>query len=250
LPATGGPAASQSVSGAGNAPPGNNGHIQIEELDGAPGDNEHGNDPHVSCAGFMVEFFGYDGGPQQATLIVTPWAPTRGTATTLGPISWDIGTRTSGNQLDATFTVSGSQLASVLSSATPVAQGFHLRIEVEVTGSQGADDKFHMLWIAPCTPSGGVTPPTPTGSPTTPTGGPSVTTVGNIFQGLIGPAPTTAAVTAGDARGRSGLAFTGADLAALATVGLLSVVSGAAILLLQRRRRAGAALSQDHGGSG
>src|SRR6185437_11852708 len=105
----------------------------------------------------------------------------------LGPISWNVGTRTAGNQLDASYTVSGSQLASVLSSATPVVQGFHLRIEVEVTGSQGADDKFHMLWIAPCTPSGGVTPPTPSGTPTTPTGGTSVTTLGNMFQGLIGP---------------------------------------------------------------
>jgi hypothetical protein len=202
----------------------------------------------------MVEIFGYDGGPQQATLIVTPWAPTPGAATSLGPISWDVGTRTSGNQLDASYTVSGSQLASVLGSATPVAQGFHLRIEVEVTGSQGADDKFHMLWIAPCTPSGGVTPPTSTGTPTTPTGGTSVTTLGNIFQGLIGPAPSTAggtaAVTAGDSRGRSGLAFTGVDIAALAMAGLLSLVSGAAILLLQRRRRVRAALSPNHGGSG
>src|SRR6185312_8498439 len=53
----------------------------------------------------------------------------------------------------------------------------------------------------PCTPSGGVTPPTPSGTPTTPTGGTSVTTLGNMFQGLIGPAPSTAAVTPEDAPG-------------------------------------------------
>jgi LPXTG-motif cell wall-anchored protein len=238
--ATHGLGASQSTSGAGNAPPGNNGHIQIEELDGAPADNEHGNDPHVSCAGFIVAFFGYDGGPQQATLILTPWAPTRGTPSSpIGPVSWNIGTRTNGDQLDASYTVSGSQLASVLSSATPVAQGYHLRVEVEVTGSQGSDDKFHMLWIAPCTTTGGVTPPTDT---------PSVPTNGATVEGLLGlavaqPPVSTAGATASqatvgdDSRPRSGLAFTGADLAAMAFAGLLALVSGAGILLLQRRRK-------------
>lgn len=249
-PATNGLGASQSVSGAGNAPPGNNGHIQIEEVDGPPADNEHGNDPHVSCAGFVVEFFGYDGGPQQATLTITPWAPTAGTPSgPLGPVSWDIGTRTSGNQFDASYTVSGSLLSSVLSSATPVAQGYHLRVEVEVTGSQGSDDKFHMLWIAPCTTPPVVTPPTSPGTPpvTSPSGTPSVPTSG-VFQGLAGvalahpPVSTAGTVTQGATVGDksrlpSVLAFTGAQLALLAIAGLAALVSGAGILLQQQRRR-------------
>ena len=170
--------------------------------------------------------------------------PTRGTPSSpIGPVSWNIGTRTNGDQLDASYTVSGSQLASVLSSATPVAQGYHLRVEVEVTGSQGSDDKFHMLWIAPCTTTGGVTPPTSTVTPPTSTDEiPPVSTNGATLQGLLGMAVarlpvSTAAATAGDSRSHSGLAFTGADLAALAIAGLIAVASGTGILLLQRRRK-------------
>jgi hypothetical protein len=261
-PGTSGPAgSSQSTSGAGNAPPGNNGHIQIEELNGTAADIENGNDPHVPCAGFIVEFFGYDGGPQRATLILTPWAPTPGSSSTLGPVTWDVGTRTNGNQSDASYTVSGSQLSSVLASSTPVAQGYHLRIEVEVTGSQGADDKFHMLWIAPCT-TPVIAPPTPTVTPTTPVtptttdtqtpttspvgGTQSVPAGGTVMQDLLTlgtarlPVTTTAAITpsptsAGDSQPRSGLAFTGAELAALVLAGLSALIAG--ILLQQRRRQ-------------
>src|SRR4051794_1644608 len=130
----------------GNAPPGNNGHIQIDEflMDGG-----NGNNPHVAC-GFSVTFFGYDAGAQHATIDVTPAAPTAGGTPFSVPASWTTDTRTSGNQLDANVPISPAQLAAALKGITPANQGFHVRVDVTVTGSQGADGKHKMLWVEPC----------------------------------------------------------------------------------------------------
>ncbi|HWE55586.1 MAG TPA: hypothetical protein VG435_08735 [Acidimicrobiales bacterium] len=108
------------------------------------------NDPHVDC-GFSVSFFGYDGGPQSATIAVTPWAPTSGGRSYSTSTGWNVGTRTSGNQFDRNVQVSGADLASSLAGVTPQPkQGYHLRLEVEVTGSQGSDDKYKVFWMTPC----------------------------------------------------------------------------------------------------
>jgi len=136
-------------SNAGQTPPGNNGHIQIDEL---VGDGGKGNDPHVSC-GFSVSFFGYDAGTQHASITLTPWAPTRGGTSATLAASWTTATRTSGSQLDDNVPVLPSVIASAFAGVAPAHNGYHVRVEVEVTGSQGSDDKFHMLWVAPCASS-------------------------------------------------------------------------------------------------
>ena len=252
-----------SPSGAGNTPPGNNGHIQIDEFAMDPGND---NDPHVTCD-FSVSFFGYDGGPQQATILVTPWAPTSGGhPATFGPVSWNVGTRTNGNQFDTNYPISWTQLAPVLSGVIPAAQGYHLRVEVEVTGSRGSDDKFHMLWLAPCAPTGSGTqgsPGTPgrIGTTTPPTGirppvpdttdtslgvtagasgnRPPVASVASVLFPLLHTAPASAAraATIRTATQRGVLAFTGAYILPLLFAGLALSGSGALLARYGRRRR-------------
>jgi hypothetical protein len=135
-------------SSGGQAPAGNNGHIQIDEytMDGG-----NGNDPHVAC-GFSVSFFGYDAGTQNATIAVTPWAPTKGGTPFTVSTQWTTASRTGGNQLDQNVPISPAQIASAFSGVAPAHQGYHAKIEVEVSGSQGSDDKHHTVWIAPCAP--------------------------------------------------------------------------------------------------
>ena len=151
-----GPSASQ-------APAGNNGHIQIDEyaMDGG-----NGNDPHVGC-GFSVSFFGYDAGTRTAEVSVTPWAPTSGgTPFHSGTLTWQVNQRTSGNQLDFNYPVSPATVASIFQGVTPAHQGYHARVEVEVSGSHGSDDKHKMVWISPCSKdAGGSTAPAASPAP-------------------------------------------------------------------------------------
>lgn len=129
-----------------DAPAGNNGHIQIDEyvMDGG-----NGNDPHLPC-GFSVSFFGYDAGDQSANIDITPVSPTAGGTPFSVATSWHIDDRTSGNQLDNNVPISPDALTAALDGVEPAAQGYHLRVDVQVTGSQGADEKHHEIWVEPC----------------------------------------------------------------------------------------------------
>lgn len=139
----------------GATPAGNNGTIKIDEL---VMDGGLGNDPHVPC-GFSVSFFGYDTGTQDATIAITPWAPTDGGQPFTTATSWTTAERTGGNQLDANVPIGGAQLAAAFAGIEPAAQGIHVRVEVHVTGAQGADVKYKMLWVEPCQVTGTTTPP-------------------------------------------------------------------------------------------
>lgn len=126
----------------GQTPSGNNGHIMIDKfnMDGS------GNEPHVAC-GFSVSFFGYDAGTQHATITVTPQTPTAGGHFITATTSWTTAQRTGGNQFDANVRIGANKIATAFAGLTPDKQGFHARIDVHVTGSQGADGKHKMVWI-------------------------------------------------------------------------------------------------------
>jgi hypothetical protein len=202
-------AAAQPALAAADAPPGNNGHVQIDEYDM---DGGNGNDPHVACA-FSVSFFGYDAGDQQATITVTPWAPTAGGTPFTRSATWHTDARTSGNQLDANVKIDPSAVADAFAGVAPAAQGWHAKVEVHVTGSQGADGKQKVIWITPCPEqatgtaggSTGTNTPAPAPSPSTaPASG--ETSAGNqgavlgesetAPSGAIAPATAAAAITA------------------------------------------------------
>lgn len=260
---TGGVAAAKG----GNAPPGNNGTVKI---DGIPIDPGNDNDPHPGC-GFTVEFFGYDGGPQSATISLTPWAPTGGGNPYHTSTGWNIGTRTSGNQLDQTVAITRSDLNAngTFTGVTPKAQqGYHVKLEVEVTGSQGSDDKYKVFWLGPCSNTGGSGGPAPQNTSTTSSSTTSSTTEGGT-KGTSPTVPTTVAVT-GDTTGGgvslgaghsaaagaeagasaipfaspsaaaaqhgSNLAFTGFDTLGAIAAGVGLIAAG--LLLVQRRRAA------------
>ena len=147
-----------------NSPPGNNGTIKIDTA--VFGGNR--NHPHVGCE-FFVNFFGYDGGTQQATLSFEPWAPTRGGVVAERETSWSVPTRTAGNQLDHRY--GPVNLSAALAGITPhPRQGYHVKLTVHVTGSQGADVKHKVFWIEPCVERAAQPRPTPQ-SPSSPPSG-------------------------------------------------------------------------------
>ncbi|MCU1487466.1 MAG: hypothetical protein JWN67_4212 [Actinomycetia bacterium] len=133
----------------GQAPAGNNGHIKIDDFVMQGGNR---NRPHQTC-GLSVSFFGYDTGTQSASITLTPWKPTAGGTPLTLQTSWHVDSRTSGNQFDKNVPISGAQVAEAFQGVTPKKQGFHARIDVHVTGSQGADGKHKMVWIKPCASS-------------------------------------------------------------------------------------------------
>jgi hypothetical protein len=154
-------------------PPGNNGTVKIDEFTMDPGQD---NDPHVACD-FSISFFGYDAGQQSATMTIEAWAPTAGGSVTLPTLTFTVPSRTGGDQLDANRPVRFSEVAPAFAGVSPQPQqGFHAKLTVHVTGSQGADVKHKVFWIEPC--AGAQPTVTPTQAPTvagrTTTAGPIV----------------------------------------------------------------------------
>ncbi|MDQ1396699.1 MAG: hypothetical protein QOG64_1958 [Acidimicrobiaceae bacterium] len=159
----------------GNRPPGNNGTIKIDEF---PMDGGNGDDPHVDCR-FSVNFFGYDGGTRTAKLTFAGQAPTGGGVLQESTTSWTTDRRTSGNQFDAT--VGPIDLTEALAKAgvSPAKQGYHIKLTVNVTGSQGSDAKHKVFWLKPCaspaSPAPAPAPAKPSVSPATATPAASAT---------------------------------------------------------------------------
>lgn len=181
-------------SSGGQAPAGNNGTIKVDGYTMDPGQD---NDAHVAC-GFSVSFFGYDAGSQHASITVTPWSPTAGGHPATYTTSWTTPSRTGGNQFDANYQVSAADVAAIFSGVAPAHQGYHARIEAEVSGSRGSDDKFKMVWIKPC-------------SNTAPTAGSGV--AGSTTPGTTS-GPTSGSTTAPSTGGTTTGAATGASLTA------------------------------------
>ena len=163
----------------GGAPPGNNGTIKIDTTALVPPGTD-ANHPHVTCS-FALSFFGYDTGTQTAVVTFTAQPPS-GTSVvdpTVGPSTFSFTGQGPGNSLDASQTY---ELNVAGLSANPQ-QGYHIKVTVDVTGSQGADEKYKVFWYEPCaavTTTTTTTPPTTTGtgnqgSTTTTTVGPTTT---------------------------------------------------------------------------
>ena len=208
-------------SSAADAPAGNNGHIQIDEFQM---DGGNGNDPHVGC-GFSISFFGYDAGTRTASVTVTPWAPTRGgTPFHDGGLTWKVSQRTGGNQLDFNYPVSPGTVAGMFSGVAPAHQGYHARVEVEVNGSQGSDDKYKMVWIAPCASAGSAAATgaggssTAGGAPAGVAGESSTRPAGSSVEGIAAApvaATSSSATGPGQAAGRVGAAGASTPVAVL-----------------------------------
>ena len=134
------PAAAQ-----GDAPAGNNGHIKIDDI---AIDDGSENVPHPGCT-FVVDFFGYDVGARTATLTFEGQEPTAGGQLLVDTWTFDVATRDSGNELNASRTVDLSD--ALVGIAPHPKQGWHVKLTVNVDGAQGADVKHKVFWVSECT---------------------------------------------------------------------------------------------------
>lgn len=140
------------------APAGNNGTVKVNDLDM----DGHGNDPHVSCV-FDIKWYGFDEGTQTADVTFTIQSLTHGLL--LLTDTFDFQGTGPGDQLDATKSY---DLSDPLAALTPQNhQGFHVRLEVDTTGSQGADKKFKVFWVSCAPPQTTTTTSTTTSTTTT-----------------------------------------------------------------------------------
>ena len=169
------------------APPGNNGTVKIDDtplIDGTGAD--HGNEPHVTCT-FAVSFWGFDAGTQTAKVMFTaqpPSGPFTPVSPTVGPGTLSFPGLGPGGTLDA----SQEYQLNVNGLTANPQQGYHIKLTVDVTGSQGADEKHKVFWYQPCTP---VTTTTTT-VPVTTTTVPVTTTTVPVTTTTLGPTGGTA----------------------------------------------------------
>jgi LPXTG-motif cell wall-anchored protein len=253
-----------STSSGGNAPPGNNGTIKVDEW---TMDNGQDNDPQLPC-NLSISFFGYDAGTRTAAMItLTPWAPTAGGHPYLGGTTWTRSSRGNGSTWDANIQISQAQLAAnnTFAGITPSHNGYHVRVEAEVNGYRGSDDKFKMVWMSCPTGDHQAEAATTTSSTTsttvaksslpstpaqTPVSGAAVAAGRSVSSAAstAATADTARIATASAAVPLAGpatpvaahglLAFTGANIAALVGLGLLLIAAGC-LLVIRRRRRPG-----------
>lgn len=138
------PAGAQEEPAPGDAPAGNNGHIKIDDVAMDEGSE---NVPHPGCT-FVVDFFGYDVGNQTATLTFNGHAPTGGGELFVDTWDFMVDSRETGNELNASRTVDLSQELAGIEPHDK--QGWHVKLTVNVTGSQGADTKHKVFWVTEC----------------------------------------------------------------------------------------------------
>lgn len=243
---------STNASQGGQAPPGNNGTVKINDSAVDDGPN---NEPHVACT-FWVNFYGYDAGSQSATMTFDPWAPTSGGHSVTFSTSWTIDQRTGGNQLDKAY--GPVDLSSALAGITPhPKQGYHVKLTVHVTGSQGSDVKHKVFWIQPCQTAGssavlgeqqtkGSTAVSGTETEHADTSAGSTAVLGESISraAVATPAPAAAASGSGTqvlgesiSRSPSALARTGASIAQLLIVALALLGIGLLLVRTSRARR-------------
>jgi hypothetical protein len=142
-----------------DAPAGNNGTIKIDDV---AMDEGNENNPHPGCT-FVVDFFGYDVGTRLATLDFVGQAPTGGGALLHDSFTFDVASRESGNQLDASRTV---DLSDALADIEPhPKQGWHVKLTVHVDGAQGSDVKHKVFWVSDCGEDEAAAPPEESGTP-------------------------------------------------------------------------------------
>ena len=129
----------------GDAPAGNNGHIKIDDV---AMDDGNESVPHPGCT-FVVDFFGYDVGTRTATLRFEGQEPTGGGELLVDTWTFEVVSRDTGNELNASRTV---DLSGALAGIEPhPLQGWHVKLTVHVDGAQGADVKHKVFWVSECT---------------------------------------------------------------------------------------------------
>src|SRR5579872_1642932 len=135
-----------------SAPPGNNGTIKI---DGTPllnpGRGDEANHPHVTCS-LALTFFGYDAAPDTAVVQFSAQPPSGRFTPVAANGSLTNTVHFTGSGPGNSFDKSVGYTLDVSGLTAQAKQGYHVKVSVEVTYSQGSDDKSKVFWYKPCAP--------------------------------------------------------------------------------------------------
>ncbi|WP_433286435.1 LPXTG cell wall anchor domain-containing protein [Micromonospora sp. CA-244673] len=214
-------------------PKGDNGTVKI---DGTPFSDKVDNQPHVTCD-FELEFFNFDK-DQKADITLWAQAPS---ATPKDKVVWSkknvvISTDPASgaeNDHDAVISLSSKDLDLAGLTLHPK-QGYHLKLDVDLTDGRSSAGKHKVFWLKPCESPGNPTTPTPStpgGETPTPTPGGSENPSGT-------PAPGTSAGggQGGGSGTEGGLPLTGVAATSISLAGLALIGGGVLLMTLRRRR--------------
>jgi LPXTG-motif cell wall-anchored protein len=196
---------------------------------------------------FQVDFYGFDEGDLVADVTFESHPPTGPVQALLTDEVFIGEDDNAGGGSQAGLDASATYTLDFAGIQPHPNQGFHVKLTVHADGSQGADTKHKVFWVAGCaagtttttTRGGGSSGTTTTmGTTTTRAGGQDTTTTTSVGGGSASSGPGgSAGASASSATGGGGLPLTGASAAPLLAAGLALLGLGAAALLRSRQRR-------------
>jgi LPXTG-motif cell wall-anchored protein len=196
---------------------------------------------------FQVDFYGFDEGDLNADVTFESHPPTGPVQELLTDTVFIGEDDNSGGGSQAGLDASATYTLDFTGIQPHPNQGFHVKLTVHADGSQGADTKHKVFWVAGCaagttttTTRGGGSSGTTTTSTTTTTraGGRDTTTTTSASGGSASSGPgSSAGASVSSATGGGGLPLTGASAAPLLAAGLALLGLGAVALLRSRQRR-------------
>jgi len=213
----------------GGDPPGNNGTVKINDV--ALTGGAQANDPHVGCT-FNVAFFNFDASASASVSFAAH--PPTGTSGLLSD-SFALDADGADSSVDGVRTY--NLATALVGNFDPHPnQGYHVKLTVNATGSQGADVKHKVFWVECAQQTTTLSPTTTTTAATTPT------TVAALGQSGANPAASSApqaavqgvVVSPGVAEGE--LARTGINPVLILGLGLAMMLLGATVLGTHRGR--------------
>ncbi|WP_319464070.1 LPXTG cell wall anchor domain-containing protein [Micromonospora sp. RTP1Z1] len=218
--------AGASLTGNPHNPPGDNGTVKI---DGAPFEDKVDNQPHVTCD-FELEFFNFDEG-QKAN--ITLWAQPP-SSSPKDKVVWSVKNYVISNDPAAGAQNDHDEVIRLSAKDLDLAglklqeqQGYHIKLDVDLTDGKAFDDKHKVFWLKPCE-SPSPTPSNPGEESPTPNPGQSGGSSEN---------PSSAGGGSGGGSGtEGGLPLTGVAATSTALTGLALIGGGVALMVLRRRR--------------
>jgi hypothetical protein len=213
------------VAAAQEGPPGNNGTVKV---DGLPFDDHPDNEPHPGCT-FEIDWYNFDANATSDVTFETqnPTGTRELEFTGDATVTLDDDAN-EGGDVDGLDAHEEYTLSFTGDDFFHPNLGYHVKLTIETTWSNGADVKHKVFWVSECEVVGGTSTTTPPGgtSTSTPPGGTSTQTTPPTVGGGGGTNTTTtvAGESGTNTSPPSGLAFTGPeDLRWLlaATLGLL-----------------------------
>ncbi|MFG3300721.1 LPXTG cell wall anchor domain-containing protein [Micromonospora chersina] len=217
-------------------PKGDNGTVKI---DGAEFTDKVDNQPHVTCD-FELEFFNFD---QDQKANITLWAQAP-SATPKDKVVWsksdvlisDDPASGAENDHDEVIKLSSTDLDLTGLNLQPQ-QGYHIKLDVDLTDGKAFDDKHKVFWLTPCesTQSPTPTPSTPGEETPTPTPGGSENPSENP-SGTPAPGTSVGGGAGGGSGTEGGLPLTGVAATSISLTGLALIGGGVLLMALRRRR--------------